>query len=129
MSVIFWVLVLASALSIAFVWWRMRRRVITGFNRTRIMRAWDHVALTESPAQKVLEADKVLDLALTVLGVEGSMGDKLKTVGPRFSNINAIWQAHKLRNRIAHEPGISITDDEAQRAVKVFKEAVWSLMK
>ena len=128
MGVIFLVLLLVSALSIAFVWWRMRRRVLTGFSRARVVRAWDHVELLESSMQKVLEADKVLDLALTILGVKGSIGEKLKIVGPRFSNIDAIWRAHKLRNRIAHEPGISIADEEAQGAVRVFREAVWSLL-
>ena len=129
MGVIFWVLVLASVLSVVFVWWRMRRRVLTGFNRKRIVRAWEHVDLMDSPIQKVLEADKVLDLALTMLGVEGSLGEKLKIVGPRFSHIDDIWKAHKLRNRIAHEPGVSIADEEADRAVRVLKGAVWSLMR
>lgn len=129
MGVIFWVLVIASILSVTFVWWRMRRRVLTGFNRQRVVRAWDHVELIDSPVQKVLEADKVLDLALTILGVEGSMGEKLKVVGPRFSTIDDIWRAHKLRNRIAHEPGVSITHEEADHAVQVFKKAVWSLMR
>ena len=47
----------------------------------------------------VIEADKLLDKALMEIGVPGkTMGDRLKRSGGRFTDVNAVWRAHKLRN-------------------------------
>ena len=45
----------------------------------------------------IIEADKLLDKAMIEMGVVGkTMGDRLKRIGSRFSNLNAAWRAHKL---------------------------------
>lgn len=71
----------------------------------------------------ILDADKLLDYALSKLGFEGSLGEKLKRAGSRFSNINSVWNAHKLRNRIAHDLS-DIPKDEAKAALGQFKRAL-----
>jgi hypothetical protein len=76
----------------------------------------------------VLSADKLLDQALRELGVRGqTMGERMKSVGPRFSDSNGVWAAHKLRNRIAHEPDVSVTYEEARRALIYFRKALKDL--
>ena len=64
-----------------------------------------------------------MDYALKKHGFEGSLGEKLKKAGPRFNDLNAVWSAHKLRNRIAHELS-EINKEEAKRALKQFKRAL-----
>lgn len=76
-----------------------------------------------NPKSSILDADKLLDYALKVKGFEGNLGEKLKKAGARFSNKNAVWSAHKLRNQIAHELG-EINVDEAKTALKSFKQAL-----
>ena len=76
------------------------------------------------PARRVLETEKVLDGILNSLGYEGSLADKLRRGGARLPDIEAIWAAHKLRNRIAHEPGITVTEKEAQLAVGAFARVI-----
>ena len=74
------------------------------------------------------EADKVLDLALNELGFKGTVADKLKKAGPRFSDINAVWRVHKLRNTLAHETGARVSENEATNAMRVFEKAINDLM-
>jgi hypothetical protein len=55
--------------------------------------------------QAIIESDIMLDELLTRLGYIGdSLGEKLRGVNPaRFQTINNAWEAHKVRNEIAHQ--------------------------
>lgn len=76
----------------------------------------------------VIEADKLLDKAMVEMGIPGkTMGDRLKKSGDNFSNINAVWRAHKLRNTIAHESDFEITYKQAFNALSVYKQALKDL--
>ena len=73
----------------------------------------------------VLNADKLLDQALRERGVRGeTMGERMKTAKDTWSNANAIWTAHKLRNQIAHESDVQVGYDDARRALAGFKQAL-----
>ncbi len=52
----------------------------------------------------IIEADILLDEALTNAGYTGqSIGDKLKTANTNsFTTVQDAWEAHKVRNEIAH---------------------------
>lgn len=68
----------------------------------------------------VLNADKLLDQALKDKGVQGNtMGERMKVT--KWSNANAVWAAHKLRNQIAHESDVAVDYDTARRALAGFK--------
>ena len=76
----------------------------------------------------LISADKLLDRALFETGVNGkTMGDRLKKSGEKFTELNSVWYAHKLRNRIAHEPGFSIEYSAARHALAVYKQALQDL--
>lgn len=76
----------------------------------------------------VVDADKLLDKALCEMGVPGkTMGDRLKKSSERFSQLNAVWYAHKLRNQIAHEHGFSLEYPQARHALQTFKQALKDL--
>ena len=73
----------------------------------------------------VLEADKLLDQALRERGIKGeTMGERMKTAKDTWSNANAVWTAHKLRNQIAHEAGVTVSYEDARRALGAFKQAL-----
>lgn len=73
----------------------------------------------------ILEADKLLDHAMRARGLKGeTMGDRLKNSKNIWSNRNAIWSAHKLRNQIAHEADVDVNYDDARRALAGFKRAL-----
>jgi hypothetical protein len=78
---------------------------------------------TSSYPMCVLNADKLLDQALTEKGVPGTtMGERMKQT--KWSNANVVWTAHKLRNQIAHEPDVRLDYDGARRALAAFKLAL-----
>lgn len=76
----------------------------------------------------VLNADKLVGQALSDLGVKGeTMGEKMKNAKTTFSDNNGIWNAHKLRNKIAHDTDVYISYDEAKRALANFRKALKDL--
>lgn len=73
----------------------------------------------------VLNADKLLDQALCEKGVQGqTMGERMKRLQTTWSNANAVWGAHKLRNQIAHDHDVRVNYDDARRALSAFKQAL-----
>lgn len=73
----------------------------------------------------VLEADKLLDSALKESGAAGeTMGERLKARKSEWTNANAVWSAHKLRNQIVHETDLRLNYDDARRALAGFKRAL-----
>ena len=76
----------------------------------------------------IINCDKLLDKALIEMGVPGkTMGDRLKRVGDRFTNLNGVWRAHKLRNAIAHEAGFEVSYKQAYNALQIYKQALKDL--
>ncbi|MBQ3353494.1 hypothetical protein IJG89_04140 [Candidatus Saccharibacteria bacterium] len=76
----------------------------------------------------IIEADKLLDKAMIEMGLIGkTMGDRLKKSGGRFSNLNAVWRVHKLRNAIAHESDVEISYKQAFNALAIYKQALKDL--
>ena len=73
----------------------------------------------------VLNADKLLDQALRERAVKGeTMGERMKTLRDTWSNANAVWTAHKLRNQIAHEPDVQVSYEDARRSLAGFKQGL-----
>ncbi len=76
----------------------------------------------------IISGDKLLDKAMIEMGVSGkTMGDRLKKVGGRLTNLNAVWRAHKLRNAIAHETDLEISYKQASNALAIYKQALKDL--
>ncbi len=73
----------------------------------------------------ILEADIILDEMLDRMGYKGeTLGEKLKKVEESdFLSINSAWEAHKIRNQIAHQGAeFLISHDEAKRIVGLYKQ-------
>ncbi|OGM91421.1 hypothetical protein A2999_02995 [Candidatus Wolfebacteria bacterium RIFCSPLOWO2_01_FULL_38_11] len=52
------------------------------------------------------------------------MAERLKKINfKQLSNIEEIWQAHKIRNRIVHEPDFHIARGEAWMIIEMYKKA------
>ena len=76
----------------------------------------------------IINGDKLLDKAMIEMGVPGkTMGDRLKRAGGRFTNLNAVWRAHKLRNAIAHESDLEVSYKQAHNALQIYKQALKDL--
>jgi len=77
----------------------------------------------------IVNGDKLLDRALCEMGVSGkNMGERMKKVGKdKFTQLNAVWYAHKLRNQIAHEHGFSVDYNQAKHALSTYRQALKDL--
>lgn len=76
----------------------------------------------------LIEADKLLDYVMISKGFSGeTMGDRLKSGGTRFTNLNGVWAAHKLRNQIAHEVEHDIIPTQLKNAIAILGEAIKEL--
>lgn len=96
---------------------------------------WEHIeSLIESGDQSkwreaIMEADIMLNDALYKRGYEGeNVSEKLKSADPHnFRSLEDAWEAHKVRNQIAHEgSAFHITETIARRTIaryeSVFRE-------
>lgn len=73
----------------------------------------------------ILRADSLLDEAMKEKGYRGStMGERLKSADRHFSNVNAVWTAHKLRNKLAHESDYHPSYEITRQAINTFKHAL-----
>lgn len=73
----------------------------------------------------ILECDIILDEMLSKMSYHGeTVGDKLKAVEKSdFLTIDKAWEAHRVRNAIAHEGvNFQITDREARRVIGLYEE-------
>ncbi len=72
----------------------------------------------------ILECDIMLGDLLEKIGYhQDSIGEKLKAVEPSdFTNIESAWEAHKIRNAIAHEgTEFAINNREAKRVIGLYE--------
>ncbi len=75
--------------------------------------------------QAIIEADILLDEMLDKMGYHGnSIGEKLKQIEPSdFLTLNQAWEAHKVRNQIAHQgSNYILSRDEAEKVISLYGE-------
>ena len=77
----------------------------------------------------VIEADKLIDDLLIQKGYRGeSMAERLSLIDKKdLRSLELIWEAHKIRNRIAHQLNFKINRSEALRAISYYEEALKDL--
>ena len=78
----------------------------------------------------ILDADNMLDDVLRTAGYVGDgVGEMLKTIDKSdMLTLDNAWDAHKVRNRIAHDAGdFDLTERETRRVIALF-EAVFKEM-
>ena len=81
----------------------------------------------DNPAEwklAILDADKMLEALVYQLGFDGdTLGERLKNADTsRMTTLESAWEAHKIRNRIAHEPNHVLTKREARKALVLFEQ-------
>lgn len=75
--------------------------------------------------QAILEADIILGSLLTKIGYKGDgIGEQLKRITKGdLESIDQAWEAHKIRNMIAHDgSGFVLDYHEAKRVINLYKQ-------
>lgn len=77
-------------------------------------------------AVAIMEADKMLEDVLRKNNYPGdTIGEMLKSAGgaDQFLTLDAAWEAHKIRNKVAHGGNdFQLTDRETRRAITLFEQ-------
>lgn len=90
---------------------------------------WERVLAylaTDNPAEwklAVIESDNMLDDVVKQLRTVGeNLGERLKSVEPSdFLSLDDAWEAHKIRNKIAHESDFILTKPEARKTIERYR--------
>jgi len=124
------VLVVAILLFVVVV---LTRRSPKGLNKEKYQRDWltiEQSLTNESGTWQlaVMNADKLLDRALRERGYKGStMGERMTSAGRVLTKRDAVWAAHKLRNKLAHEDNVRLTPKITRQALASLKYALKDL--
>ena len=116
-----------DVLIVLYVVWRRMRRKILQKDIDEIQKVWKDIIRQKDMRHAIMDADKLLDHALYLYGYRGNLGNKLKKSAARFSNINHIWSAHKVRNNIAHQINYNVDEKTYRTAMMAFKNAFMDL--
>ena len=91
---------------------------------------WKYIlTLVESPNESdwrvsIIESDSLLDETLRSLGLVGDTLSELleEAQSNDYQSINGVWDAHIIRNKIAHEgQSFPLTQIEARRIIKLYQ--------
>lgn len=108
------------------------RKIPTRLNQEYFQKRWmellERVRTNDGMILAVIDADKLLDEALKKKHFKGrTMGERLVSAQRSLSDNDAVWYAHKLRNRLVHEPDVRLKKREAQVALAGFRKGLRDL--
>ena len=71
----------------------------------------------------------MVDDILKASGYPGdTMGERLKNIDKtQILSIDGLWEAHKIRNRLAHDTNYFLRYGEAKRAIQLYEEVLKEL--
>ena len=112
--------------------------VLKPFDKEKIKNDWEKIEQleqTQRPSalkEAVISADKLLDYALLQIASGEGMGERLKNAGEAFPRdsyaiYQGLWDAHKMRNALVHEPDFDLTNLVARDVLAKFKRGFQSL--
>ena len=91
---------------------------------------WEHIQdliNSDNPSDwrfAIIEADSVLETLLDARDLPGKgIGEKLKNISPGdLGSMQAAWEAHLVRNKIAHDGSeFEISNREARRTIQLYE--------
>lgn len=87
---------------------------------------------TENPADwnvAILKADALADTILKRWGLKGqTMGERLQWLDKsQLSTLDDLWEAHRIRNEIAHNPEKALSKHMAHHVIKLYENALREL--
>lgn len=101
----------------------------------KVVKAWAKITsrletgLESEYKLAVIEADSILNDILKRMGFGGeTLGERLERLTTAtLPNLKQIWEAHKIRNNIVHDPDYRLALDEARRVLDIYEQALRDL--
>lgn len=119
------------------VWWISER--IDSFRKVKLPekteRNWQRIKERMEKGDEaniklaLLEADGILDEILKRMGLEGKdMSERLEKLNlQQMTSLNEIWDAHRLRNLVVHQPQVMLMPEQVQKAIGAYEKALKEL--
>lgn len=104
----------------------------SGLNRDYYKKRWNQIEQTATNGDSglriaVIDGDKLVDHALKARRIHGdTMGERMKQAS-YLKSIDNLWTAHKLRNKLVHEPDIKLKKSTAMSALSSYKKSLKEL--
>lgn len=121
----------AGAVVLAAIAWASRRlphRLNQQYFQDRWSELLTRVKTADGMILAVIDADKLLDEALRKRSFKGkTTGERMVAAQRTFKDNDSVWYAHKLRNRLVHEPDVKLRKREAVAALEGFKKGLKDL--
>jgi len=117
------IFIVVDVLIVVYVMYRRLHHKISEKDKRHIQKTWKDIIRQKDMKHAIMDADKLLDHALYLLGYRGNLGSKLKKSAPLFKKINKVWAAHKIRNNIAHQIDYNIGEKTYRNSMLAFKQA------
>lgn len=132
MTAVFLIVAIVFGIAVLVILGRFAPRRQQHLNQDYFRQQWAtllaRVKTPEGMILAVVDADKLLDEALKKRHFRGkTMGERLVSAQKAISDNDAVWYAHKLRNRLVHEPNVRLKKREAQNALAGFKQGLHDL--
>ena len=124
-------IIILGVLILAAISWLGNRRPYT-LKKNYFHQQWiellNRVRTPEGMVLAIIDADKLLDEALKHAHFKGkTTGERLVSAQRILTDNDGVWYAHKLRNRLVHEPNQQLKKREAQNALEGFKQGLRDL--
>ncbi len=106
---------------------------LPSMDKNQIADQWERIELSATQGEHglksaIADADKLLDHVMKQAGYAGeTMADRLKKAEANFTDKEAVWQAHKLRNVLAHEVNYDLVMSQGQHAIVNFRRGLKDL--
>ena len=77
----------------------------------------------------IIAADTLIERILELSGYHGeNLGERLKKIeSSDLDSLNDLWEAHKVRNRIAHEASFRLSMEDTARTISCFEKTLKEL--
>ena len=125
LAIVFGVVML---MSVGILSRRLPHKLNQNYFQTRWLELLARVKTVDGMILAVIDADKLLDEALKRRNFKGkTMGERLVSAQRVLSDNDSVWYAHKLRNRLVHEPDTKLKKRDAQNALAGFRQILKDL--
>jgi len=106
----------------------MKRSAQPKLKKSYYQKQWAGINDKKSEAEKLIYADRLLDSAMRKLNIRGqTMGERLNNSEAFVKDLNSVWKAHKLRNKLVHEPDFNVSEKDVKHSLNVYKKALKDL--
>lgn len=132
MTIVFLIIVIIFGILVLFILSRLVKHKPHRLNQQYYQKKWLEILVRvktyDGMILAVIDADKLLDEALKKRSYRGkTMGERLVAAQHEISDNDTVWYAHKLRNRLVHEPTLRLRKNEAKNALAGFRQALKDL--